>query len=117
MPATWPLSPASCVRPEAAWPTDCLHVVAPAVAQVPILVASFHVASVNACSMHRCTALTPEEYNQSSSGVSTTGPYRAQFVIDAVANLRESLRAAGSDLIVRCGKPEEVYEHSRCWPH
>ena len=52
--------PNICVRPEAAWPTDCLHVVAPAVAQVPILVASFHVASVNACSMHRCTALTPE---------------------------------------------------------
>ena len=50
----------------------------------------------------------PREYNQSKSGVSTTGPYRAQFVIDAVADLRKNMRAAGSDLIVRCGKPEEV---------
>lgn len=50
----------------------------------------------------------PREYSKSSHGISTTGPYRAQFVLDAIADLRESLRAAGSDLIVRCGKPEEV---------
>ena len=52
----------------------------------------------------------PREYSKSGSGISSTGPYRAQFVIDAVADLRESLRAAGSDLIVRCGKPEEVWQ-------
>ena len=40
--------------------------------------------------------------------MSATGPYRAQFVLDAIAQLRENMRAAGSDLIVRCGKPEEV---------
>ncbi|CAL5228304.1 g11410 [Coccomyxa viridis] len=50
----------------------------------------------------------PREYSKSGSGISSTGPYRAQFVIDAVTDLRESLRAAGSNLIVRCGKPEEV---------
>ena len=59
----------------------------------------------------------PREYNKSSSGVSTTGPYRAQFVIDAVADLRENMRAAGSDLIVRCGKPEEVHKHSQSSPY
>ena len=37
-------------------------------------------------------------------------------MIDAVANLRENLRAAGSDLIVRCGKPEEVYKQSPSSP-
>ena len=52
--------PSICVSPEKTWPTECLHAVAPAVAQAPILVAPFHVASSNACSMHRCTALTPE---------------------------------------------------------
>ncbi len=61
----------------------------------------------------------PREYSKSGSGVSSTGPYRAQFVIDAVTDLRESLRAAGSDLIVRCGKPEEVRQllHAASVPH
>jgi hypothetical protein len=31
-----------------------------------------------------------------------------RFILDAVADLRDTLRAAGSDLIVRIGKPEEV---------
>ncbi len=59
----------------------------------------------------------PREYNKSGSGISSTGPYRAQFVIDAVADLCESLRAAGSDLIVRCGKPEEVRQQSMLLLH
>lgn len=50
----------------------------------------------------------PREYKKCNNGMSATGPYRAQFVLDAIAKLRENLRAAGSDLIVRCGKPEEV---------
>lgn len=36
------------------------------------------------------------------------GPYRAQFLTEAVADLRAALRALGSELVVRCGRPEEV---------
>lgn len=36
------------------------------------------------------------------------GPFRATFLQEAVADLRAALRAAGSELIVRLGKPEEV---------
>lgn len=39
---------------------------------------------------------------------SAAGPFRAQFLQEAVADLRAALRAAGSELIVRLGKPEEV---------
>jgi len=41
-------------------------------------------------------------------GFPKTGAHRAQFVIEAVTDLRDSLRARGSDLIVRVGKPEEI---------
>lgn len=37
-----------------------------------------------------------------------TGAYRARFMIESVEDLRDNLRALGSDLIVREGKPEEV---------
>jgi hypothetical protein len=36
------------------------------------------------------------------------GPFRAQFLAEAVADLRAALRAAGSELVVRVGRPEEV---------
>ncbi len=41
-------------------------------------------------------------------GFAKTGKYRAQFIIEAVYDLRQSLRKLGSDLIVRVGKPETV---------
>lgn len=34
--------------------------------------------------------------------------YRAQFVIESIQDLRQSLRKLGSELIVRVGKPEDV---------
>ncbi len=40
-------------------------------------------------------------------GFPKTGKYRARFILESVKNLRESLRAKGSDLIIRLGKPEE----------
>lgn len=44
-------------------------------------------------------------------GFPKTGKYRAKFIIESVQDLRNSLRAIGSDLIVRIGKPEEeVYQ-------
>ena len=50
----------------------------------------------------------PRDYGRSPQGYDRTGPYRATFLIQAVTDLRERLRAAGSDLIVRIGRPEEV---------
>lgn len=50
----------------------------------------------------------PRDYGKSSHGYDKTGPYRAHFLIQAVADLRKSLRAAGSELLVRLGKPEEI---------
>lgn len=41
-------------------------------------------------------------------GFPKTGKYRTQFIIESVRDLRASLRALGSDLIVRVGKPEEL---------
>lgn len=50
----------------------------------------------------------PRDYGKSSSGFDKTGPYRASFVIESINDLRKSLRARGSDLVVRVGKPETV---------
>ncbi|GIL56691.1 hypothetical protein Vafri_11999 [Volvox africanus] len=48
------------------------------------------------------------DYGKTSNGFGRTGPARAQFIIDAVSDLRARLRANGSDLLVRVGRPEEV---------
>uniref|UniRef100_A0A7C8ZDU8 Photolyase/cryptochrome alpha/beta domain-containing protein n=1 Tax=Opuntia streptacantha TaxID=393608 RepID=A0A7C8ZDU8_OPUST len=50
----------------------------------------------------------PRDYGKSSSGFDKTGPYRASFLIQSVSDLRNSLQARGSDLVVRIGKPETV---------
>ncbi|KAJ8898613.1 hypothetical protein K2173_004226 [Erythroxylum novogranatense] len=50
----------------------------------------------------------PREYGKSSSGFDKTGPYRATFLIESVADLRKNLQARGSDLVVRVGKPETL---------
>jgi deoxyribodipyrimidine photo-lyase len=41
-------------------------------------------------------------------GFDKTGPYRARFLRESVADLRGSLQDLGADLIVRHGKPEDV---------
>ncbi|XP_010518466.1 PREDICTED: blue-light photoreceptor PHR2-like [Camelina sativa] len=50
----------------------------------------------------------PRDYGKSSSGFDKTGPFRAQFLIESVSELRKSLQARGSNLVVRVGKPEAV---------
>lgn len=50
----------------------------------------------------------PRDYGKSSSGFDKTGPYRATFILQSVSDLRRSLRARGSDLVVRIGRPESV---------
>lgn len=50
----------------------------------------------------------PRQFGQTAFGFAKTGAYRAQFLLESVANLRRSLQALGSDLVVRVGKPEDV---------
>ncbi|KAB5527425.1 hypothetical protein DKX38_021272 [Salix brachista] len=50
----------------------------------------------------------PRAYEKSSSGFDKTGPYRANFLIESVSDLRKNLQARGSDLVVRIGRPETV---------
>lgn len=45
---------------------------------------------------------------QGPSGFAPTGPAKAAFLLEAVADQRERLRAAGSELFVRRGRPEEA---------
>ncbi|MBD2578961.1 DASH family cryptochrome [Oscillatoria sp. FACHB-1406] len=49
----------------------------------------------------------PRQFGQTDWGFPKTGAFRARFLLESVADLRESLQAVGSNLIVRYGKPEE----------
>ena len=50
----------------------------------------------------------PRQFGQTSFGFPKTGAFRAQFLLESVADLRRSLRAIGSDLILRQGLPEAL---------
>lgn len=50
----------------------------------------------------------PRQFGQTSFGFPKTGAFRAQFLLESLADLRQSLRSLGSDLILRHGKPEAV---------
>ncbi|MEL6333166.1 MAG: deoxyribodipyrimidine photo-lyase, partial [Cyanobacteria bacterium J06626_26] len=50
----------------------------------------------------------PRQFCQTSFGFPKTGSYRAQFLLESVADLRASLQAKGADLLIRHGKPENV---------
>ena len=50
----------------------------------------------------------PREFGETMFGLPKTGPYRAQFLVESVRDLRGSLREADGDLLVRQGKPEEI---------
>ena len=41
-------------------------------------------------------------------GFPKTGKYRAKFIIESVQDLRDNLRALGSELYIRVGKPEQI---------
>jgi len=45
-------------------------------------------------------------YGKTGFGFEKTGKFRAKFIMESVADLRENLRKSGSDLIIRIGKPE-----------
>lgn len=47
-------------------------------------------------------------FKQSKRGLARFGAGRGKFTLECVADLKASLRALGSDLLVRCGKTEDV---------
>lgn len=50
----------------------------------------------------------PRQFGQASFGFPKTGAFRAQFLLESLADLRQSLRSLGSDLILRHGTPETI---------
>jgi len=48
----------------------------------------------------------PRQFGVLPSGVPKTGAFRAQFLIESLADLRASCRERGGDLVVRVGLPE-----------
>lgn len=52
--------------------------------------------------------LDPRQFGQTQFGFPKTGAFRAQFLLESLADLRQSLQRLGSDLIVRRGQPEGV---------
>ena len=44
-----------------------------------------------------------KQFEKTAFGFEKTGSFRAQFLIESVANLRKNLQALGSDLVVRTG--------------
>ena len=47
-------------------------------------------------------------FGETSFGFAKTGAFRAKFLIESVANLRENLRSLNSNLIIRIGHPEDI---------
>ncbi|MEN9224438.1 MAG: DASH family cryptochrome [Thermostichus sp. HHBFW_bins_43] len=52
--------------------------------------------------------LDPRHFGQTAFGFAKTGAFRAQFLLESLADLRQALQAHGSDLVIRQGRPEEV---------
>ncbi len=50
----------------------------------------------------------PRKFEVNGLGIRKTGAVRAQFIINAVANLRNSIRQKGGELYIRVGEPEKV---------
>ncbi|MDX2255982.1 MAG: DASH family cryptochrome [Pseudanabaenaceae cyanobacterium bins.39] len=50
----------------------------------------------------------PRHFGETSFGFAKTGSFRAQFMIEAVTDLRAQLRSLNSDLLIRMGKPEAI---------
>jgi deoxyribodipyrimidine photo-lyase len=50
----------------------------------------------------------PRQFGKTAFGFPKTGVFRAQFLLESVADLRKNLRVLGSDLVIRVGQPENV---------
>ncbi|OWY25017.1 DASH family cryptochrome [Sphingobacteriales bacterium UPWRP_1] len=52
--------------------------------------------------------IDPRMFAQTPFGFTKTGPFRAQFLLQSLHDLRFALRDLGADLVVKTGKPEEI---------
>ncbi len=50
----------------------------------------------------------PRQFGRTPYGFPKTGAFRAQFLLESLSDLRQTLRRMGSDLVVRRGKAEDV---------
>lgn len=50
----------------------------------------------------------PRHFEMTPWGNPKAGSYRAQFLLESVLDLKKSLKAADSDLVIKLGKPEDV---------
>lgn len=50
----------------------------------------------------------PRYFTETKFGTKKTGIFRAKFLIESVADLRDSLRRLGGELIIKNGKPEDI---------
>ncbi|MGB3789060.1 MAG: DASH family cryptochrome, partial [Phormidesmis sp.] len=67
----------------------------------------FHRAAQQGAEIIPLYCFDPRQFAETSFGFLKTGAYRAQFLIETVADLRKELRSRGSNLVIRHGKPEE----------
>lgn len=47
-------------------------------------------------------------FGKTKFGFQKTGKFRAKFILESIADLRQSFRDKGIDLIIKVGKPEEI---------
>jgi len=52
--------------------------------------------------------IDPRQFSVTAHGFPKTGPFRARFLLESVADLRDNLRAIGGDLAIRIGEPEKI---------
>ena len=50
----------------------------------------------------------PRHFSETSFGTKKTGNFRAQFLIESVADLKASLKNLGGDLLIKIGNPEDI---------
>jgi deoxyribodipyrimidine photo-lyase len=48
------------------------------------------------------------QFGTTQFGFKKTGAFRAKFLLESIANLKQSLQTLGSDLVIRIGKPEQI---------
>ena len=69
---------------------------------------AIHQALVNKAEIIPVYCFDKRQFGTTSFGFPKTGKYRAQFLLESVADLRNSLQRLGSNLIIRTGLPEEI---------
>ncbi|NER85368.1 MAG: hypothetical protein F6K42_38920, partial [Leptolyngbya sp. SIO1D8] len=68
----------------------------------------FHEALKSSAQVIPVYCFDPRQLGKTAFGFPKTGKFRAKFLIESVADLRNTLRRLGSDLIIRQGKPEVI---------